>query len=177
MGALAAVAALVLVVAGLMIWTASGRNLTLTASDIQSQLDRQFPMEKDYLLAKVVFSEPAVTIPAGGSRVELGVTVSATAFGSRPVTGRVRVDGGVRYDPGAGALYLTDTKAEVSEMRGVSRELRGAVEVAVREGLTVVLNSEPIYRLKDDRRGEALARRVVREVAVEESRVIIRLGP
>jgi hypothetical protein len=144
----AAVAAAALVAASVATagW-ALGRpsnELAVSAAQVQGYLQSEFPRDFEALggLVSMTASNPQLSIPASGNRVQMQFDASASG---NPL-GRVWLSSGLRYDPRQMALFLDApsvdrvTPANGGELRERDRQL-------VSLFLQDYAGSEPLYKL------------------------------
>lgn len=118
--------------------------LSVTAAQVQGYLQQEFPRDFQALggLVSMTASNPQLTIPAGGNRVQMQFDASASG---NPL-GRVWLSSGLRYDPQAMALYLdAPTVDRVTPTNG--GELRDRDRQLVSLFLQDYASSEPLYQL------------------------------
>ncbi len=144
----AALVAVMLVVASITAaaW-AQGKpssTLAVTAQQVQGYLQAEFPRDFDALggLVSMTASNPQLTIPGDGNRVQMQFDASS----SGKALGRVWLSSGLRYDPQKMALFLdAPTVDRVVPTNG--RELRDRDRQLVSLFLQDYANSEPLYQL------------------------------
>lgn len=118
--------------------------LAVTAQQVQSYLQAEFPRDFDALggLVSMTASNPQLTIPGDGNRVQMQFDASS----SGKALGRVWLSSGLRYDPQKMALFLdAPTVDRVVPTNG--RELRDRDRQLVSLFLQDYANSEPLYQL------------------------------
>jgi hypothetical protein len=118
--------------------------LAVTAQQVQGYLQAEFPRDFDALggLVSMTASNPQLTIPGDGNRVQMQFDASS----SGKALGRVWLSSGLRYDPQKMALFLdAPTVDRVVPTNG--RELRDRDRQLVSLFLQDYANSEPLYQL------------------------------
>lgn len=84
--------------------------------------------------------------------------------------------GGVRYDPKAGQLFLTQPKIEHFELQGVPEQYASRVASALSEALDAYYADHAIYTLHAFDAKELAARLVLKSVTVKEQQLVVTLG-
>ncbi|SEL77383.1 Protein of unknown function [Pseudoxanthomonas sp. GM95] len=118
--------------------------LSVTAQQVQGYLQAEFPRDFDALggLVSMTASNPQLTIPREGNRVQMQFDASASG---NPL-GRVWLSSGLRYDPQKMALFLdAPTVDRVTPTNG--HELRERDRQLVSLFLQDYAHSEPLYQL------------------------------
>lgn len=118
--------------------------LSVTAQQVQGYLQAEFPRDFDALggLVSMTASNPQLTIPADGNRVQMQFDASSNG----KALGRVWLSSGLRYEPQAMALYLdAPTVDRVVPTNG--GELRDRDRQLVSLFLQDYARSEPLYKL------------------------------
>jgi hypothetical protein len=118
--------------------------LSVTVQQVQGYLQAEFPRDFDALggLVSMTASNPQLTIPADGNRVQMQFDASSNG----KALGRVWLSSGLRYEPQAMALYLdAPTVDRVVPTNG--GELRDRDRQLVSLFLQDYARSEPLYKL------------------------------
>jgi len=118
--------------------------LSVSGAQVQGYLQQEFPRDFQALggLVSMTASNPQLTIPAAGNRVQMQFDASG---GGRPL-GRVWLSSGLRYEPQAMALFLdAPTVDRVVPSNG--GELRERDRQLVSLFLQDYASSEPLYQL------------------------------
>jgi len=134
--------------------------MAVTENQVNKNLSRSFPLEKDYSVAKVELFDPRVKLLGNDeAQVNLRYKLSLPFMGTRE--GTVKAKGKVIYDPETRTIYLTDL---------IPLNVGGPAE---RELLSKVLRSVgrlPVYRLKGSRA------ELVKSIKVEKGKILVKLG-
>ena len=167
-----AVALAILAVLGLVVYWLLPRNtIVLSADDLQRELDRRFPIERNEPMLSVRFFDPRVTLDERTSRVGMGITTSASAMGLKTVSGRTDVEGTVRYDQETGELYLADPTVVRLNISGLGEREKRVAEEILKGVLSEYLRGAPIYELRERDRTR------FKSAVVEHGRLVVRLAP
>ena len=151
-----------------------------TEDELKVALSKQLPIRKSYLLIfEVVLDHPRVTLVEGSDRVNAGLDIILNIHVNDeplPLGGSIDVSGGVRYDHEAAAFFLTDPVVEQLALQGIPEEYaQGATRVLTR-ALGDYYRERPIYTLSPTDLGQAAARLVLKDVAVQQQQLVITLG-
>jgi Protein of unknown function (DUF1439) len=162
-----AIVAAVVIVAGL-VWSQSKRTLRLTALQVQAELDKKFPVEKNESVYRIQYFEPAFSIDQVRNDVTLALSVEASALGSQPVRVRAVATGLVRYDAEKGDLFLDNPKVSISSGPGEGA-LKNVAEGLLANAVEEYLERLPLYHLKES----DSSRRKLKSVRVADGLLVI----
>ena len=165
-------------IGGLIFFVLSKRTIHLSASEIQSEISRKFPVGKSDLAYRYRFDNPKVSIDEATNQVSMMVGAEASALGSKTVRGHLGVSGSLRYDSSQGSLYLDQPRALIAdlEMADLPEKVRAVASSLLAKGLEECLRREPLYRLNDKDSLMALLRRNLKSLRVQNGEVVIELG-
>lgn len=151
-----------------------------TEAQLQQALAARLPFTKTYLLIfQVTLDHPRVTLVNGSDRVRAGLDISFNVqVGDQPVpvSGSVDASGGVRYDPQAGQLFLTQPQIEHFEVQGVPEKYAARTAVVLSKALETYYAEHAIYTLSASNAKELGARLVLKSVTVEDRQLVVTLG-
>ena len=166
------------VLIGIAAWWFLGApaKVTITREELQREVEKRFPIEKSELLFTVRLSEPRVLLKPNSDRIGIGVSISVSGPVIKAISGKGELDGRVRFDPEARELFLESAELRLSEASGVSEKDLRTAEVVVRPLLSGLLARVPIYRLKETDLRFPGTNAQVKEMRVEEGRVILRFA-
>lgn len=168
--------------AGVAVWVFSERDVVLRFSedDLRKQLEARLPYEKRYLfIFDVRLEEPRIDLIEGADRIAGGVDIALKAgLGGQAITlnGGADLSGGVRYDAGARALFMTDPVVERLRLPGLPEAYEGEARRAVSLALAEFYETRPIYVLDADTASKAAARLLLKDVAVHNEKLEVTLG-
>ncbi len=176
------------IVAGLLVasvlvagFVLRGRRLVieLTEDQIQQRLDAIFPVEKSVLLIlDVTLSDPRVGLEDGADRVSFGMTATVMLPGDKPksLTGAGTITAGLRYDAVQHAFFLDDPVIDKLEIQGIPIPYVERVNKVVMRLTRDRICNQPIYTLKPHELEQAVARMVLKDLVVQDGKLIITLG-
>jgi Protein of unknown function (DUF1439) len=147
---------------------------------LQQALSEQLPFTKTYLLIfQVMLDHPRVTLVSGSDRVRAGLDITLNVqVGNQPapLSGSVDASGGVRYDPKAGQLFLTQPRIEHLELKGVPEQYAARTAAVLSKALETYYADHPIYTLDASHAKGFAARLVLKSVAVQDQQLVVTLG-
>lgn len=175
----AAVLLAVLAVAALMAYQAlKGKTIliALTQSEIQTALDKRFPVEKGALIFKVRFSDPVVQLQHGSDKIHFEISAAAD-FSINEVTPESRglIEAGIGYRPKDGEFILLDPRLDLN-VEGLSEEKNRKIVEVSNLILSSYVSEYPVYRLSRADVKQNMARLVLRDVRVDGGVLKITLG-
>ena len=168
---------LILVVVSLLLIMKEGLSITIKESEIQSAVYKKFPMEMTHLLIlKVEYTNPIVEVMDNKDRIRIGFTLSPLVeVNGKRHSGSVVVNGGFRYDPTLGKVFLTGFEVEKLQLDGYKSVQLDKITGAISLTLEGVYSKHAVYTLKDDIK-QKTAKMVVRKVTIRNKAVTIDLG-
>lgn len=169
------------VLCALVLWAViafSHRTIHLSDQQIQNELARRFPLAKHELIYNIGFENPRVDIDDGSDHLTLLVDASASALGSKPVKGKISVNGSPRYDPSTGSIFLDHPRALITDLdfADLPDRYRSAVSKLLASALEAFLLREPIYRLREGDQKAFVLRRSLKSLSVKNGELAIELG-
>ncbi len=178
---IAAIAGLVLVVAGLALlaW-AWGREVEVHIPEarIQEALDDHFPLERIYLgIATVRYSDPHVHLSEGSERIQASITadVGVPLIAKKP-HGTAEVSGLIEYLPADGTFVVHAAQVDHIAIGGLPERSLNRLDDLISKELVTLLDRRPIYRLKPGDVKQAVARLVLKRVRVHDRELVVTLG-
>jgi hypothetical protein len=160
-------------VAGLL-----GNQVSFTAPQLQSQLDRHFPRDYDKLGGLVTLSvlNPRLRIPQGSHRLRLDFDVGFGALGqdSRRPSGHFAVASGLRFDARTLGLHLDQPTLESVDVPTIGGAMNGTGRELVNRWLADYARDEPVYRL-DNTLLQRLGSRRIGATTIDNGLVVVHL--
>jgi len=152
------------------------KELVFTRTDLQTKVEKSFPVEKKKRLVKVELSHPDILLEAGSQRIGMRLQITVSMPGMGTVTGSAEADGDLVYRSDQGKIAITDTKLRHLEIGDVPSSSRKIIE-AIAAGLAEkYLSDVTVYTLNQHEFKESLAKLILRTIAVEEGRVVVEIG-
>ena len=151
-----------------------------TEAQLRQALSKRLPFTKSYLLFfQITLDHPRITLVNGSDRVQAALDIILNVRVGQellPLGGSVDASGGVRYDPNAAQLFLTQPKIEHLELQGVPEQYASRVASALSEALGTYYADHAIYTLNSLDSKELAARLVLKSVTVKEQCLVVTLG-
>ena len=178
-------AILVLVLAGLLAACSSlgdvarllGHDITFTAPQLQSQLDRKFPRDYRKLggLVSLSLLNPRLSLPGGG-RLRLDFDIGIGAMGNAPRTpsGHFALESGLRFETRTRGLHLDQPEIVSVDVPALGGVMNDSARAALNSWLLDYSREEPVYRLDDSTFGRIASRRIQR-VDIDSGLVTLRM--
>ncbi|MGA8260339.1 MAG: DUF1439 domain-containing protein [Arenicellales bacterium] len=170
-------ACIVVVAAAIFLAMRRGYVYEVSQAQIQSQLDRQFPVDKCVLVFCLELKQPFVHLTERHTRIEFGSAARMkVAFSKDQYDGEAGFSGGLKYVGAKGAFYLDDSKLEYLKVSGVSEKSKQSLDQIAAALIKQYLSANPIYKFKG-----SVARLIapwleLKEVSVHDGILRVRLG-
>ena len=140
-----------------------GRDISFTAPQLQSQLDRKFPRDYKKLggLVTVSLLNPRLSLPGGG-RLQLDFDIGIAGMGntSRNPSGHFTLESGLRFDPGTRGLHLDNPEIVSVDVPALGGVMNDSARGMLNSWLLDYAREEPVYRLDDSTFGRIASRRI-----------------
>jgi hypothetical protein len=150
--------------------------ITMSAAELNAQLDRRFPIARDAGggLVAFAFSRPEITMGADSNRMTFAVDITVKSpalavFMDRPFATRATISGVPRYDPQSLGLYLGEVRLERFE--GLTQAEAKLVSPAVR-----MTGEIPIHTFKPGDFTRYGIRYEPQSVEVRDGRLVLKLA-
>lgn len=154
--------------------------IELTQQQIQEKLDERFPMDKLYLqLLSLTLSDPKVELAEGSDRITFGLNAVVNIRihdQSKPLSGRVIVTTGLRYEPSECFFYLDEPVVDKVEIEGLPIKHVDLVNRLARMIAQDRINRTRVYKLDKPNMKQAITRAVLQGLVVKDGKMIITLG-
>ncbi|WP_213433834.1 MULTISPECIES: DUF1439 domain-containing protein [Lysobacteraceae] len=141
-----------------------GNQVTFTAPQLQSQLDRRFPRDYDKAggLVTLTLMHPRLTIPQGSGRLQLDFDIGVGGMGmdSHSPAGHFALQSGLRFDPQTRGLHLADPALVGVDVPMLGGRINDATRSLLNQWLGEYAREEPVYRLDDTVWGRMAGRRI-----------------
>jgi len=152
------------------------KEVVFTRAELQSKVEKSFPVEKKKRLVKVELSNPDILLAAGSERIGMRMQIVAAVPGLGTVTGTAEADGDLVYRSDQGRIAITDTQLRQLHIADVPEVYHKTIE-ALAAGLTKkYLSDVTLHTLNQDDFKESLAKLLLRTIAVEDGRVVVEIG-
>lgn len=160
-------------VAGLL-----GNQVSFTAPQLQSYMDKRFPRDYDKLSGLVTLSvlNPQLSIPQGSHRLRLDFDVGFGALGqgSRNPSGHFAVASGLRFDAHTLGLHLDQPTLESVDVPSLGGAMNGTGRELINRWLADYARDEPVYKF-DDSLMQRLGSRRIGATTIDNGLVVVHL--
>lgn len=154
-----------------------GRDISFTAAQLQSQLDRKFPRDYKKLggLVSISLLNPRLSLPGGGRlKLDFDLGIGAMGKASRSPSGHFALESGLRFDPGTRGLHLDNPEIVAVDVPSLGGVMNDSARSMLNSWLLDYAREEPVYRLDDSTFGRIASRRIDR-VDIESGLITLQL--
>jgi len=141
-----------------------GNQVTFTAPQLQSYLDRRFPRDYDKLggLVSLRVMHPRISIPQGSGRLQLDFDVGIGGLGmdGTSPSGHFALQSALRFDPETRGLHLADPAIVGVDVPALGGVMNDSARGILNQWLAEYARQEPVYRLDDNVWGRMTGRRI-----------------
>ena len=102
--------------------------------------------------------------------------MSVSVPGIKSLNGHLEADGGLAYQPDSGEFLFADGRMRTLEIDGLPKRYAGTIEDVADKLVRAYLSRIVMYRLKQDDFKHALAKLVLKSVAVADGEVVVVIG-
>ena len=155
---------------------AGAYTITLTRQDIQTQVERSFPITEENMFSSITLQSAKVDLQEGSDRLGLIVDAAVSALGGLEISGLVHVDGALKYVSQTGEFLLVDAIARSVDIAGVSEPIRMKAAELVTELMKDYFSKNPIYKLNPQTMAEAMVMKAIKSVGVKDGKLVVELG-
>jgi len=173
---------LVAAVAAGAVWYIAGRGLEIriTEDELREALQSRFPLRQThYLVLDVTLDQPRIALREDSDRIALGVDARLDLRIGRqrePLLLGLDLETGLRFVPGEGQFYLDRPELTALDLAGLPDDWSERGREVLTAAAGVALTRRPIYTLKSADARQAAAKLVLRDVRVDGSDLVVRLG-
>ncbi|MGO4894228.1 DUF1439 domain-containing protein [Flavobacterium sp. W21_SRS_FM6] len=150
--------------------------VTISQDELQSRVEALMPIEKTKMFVTVLLSNPRVELSEHTDQIELFCHITISAPGGLGGQGSVNLIGSLRYESEQGAFFLIEPQIRSIESKDVAEKHLAKVQQIAQIALEQCLSAKPIYRFKDNKMRDKLAKAVLQSVTVENKQLLIELG-
>jgi hypothetical protein len=147
--------------------------LKIPLSDLQKQIVKNFPIQKEKYFLLITLADPVVKLDAEKNRVGIIFTTSVNTAGHVTASWRSLIDGQLHYHREAGAFYLSELKIYNNEKGESSDTPAASVLYFMETMLNMFFLDVPIYRLDDKNLKHILARLLLKTISVQKEKLVI----
>jgi len=162
-----------------------GSTFRISAGQINSALEKKFPVEKTHLkIIHTVLDQPRVILKEGEDKVQIEATAHVSAkpievgsfqFGTnKTYSATVRIQGAISLEAAEGKFFFTEAElVSVDSEKKVPEKLREPLRKAVSLIAKETFKRVPVYTLKEGERSQNLAKMMLKDVRVENGQVAL----
>lgn len=155
--------------------------VTITRDRIDEALEKKFPKQDTY--AKVIhvhYENPVVDFVPGEERITVSIDVRAELglqrVLSKSYTGSATITTSLGYNPASNRFLLINPHLDELDLPGLSSQHLDLVKEGMNLATVLWFDDIPVYRIKDRKLKDRVARHVLREVRIKNNRIIAVLG-
>ncbi|MGI9558049.1 MAG: DUF1439 domain-containing protein [Thermodesulfobacteriota bacterium] len=143
--------------------------VSITAEQIQKNLEKQFPYEKTQLfIFKTVLSNPEVRLDPKEEKIGLGSDITVFVSGVEALKTRIHMETGIRYESVSRSLFLADPALTQFELPGMKGKTQRVVRDIVGQAITEIIAAHPIYKLDGKNRAAKIAGAVLKDIKIQD---------
>ena len=152
------------------------KEIVFTQADLQSKVEKSFPVKKKKEFVKVELSNPDILLAAGSERIGMRMQIAVALPGMGTVSGAMEADGDLVYRSDEGKIAITNTRLRQLDIEEVPSAYQKTVEAIAASLAKRHLSDVTVYTLNQDDFKESLAKLILRTIAVEDGRVVVEIG-
>jgi hypothetical protein len=166
-----------------MSWSAGflEREISISETDIQTQLEKSGTMQKSYgngLVAVSLIEPPRIFLGSPENKATLSAHINVSLLGSQPVPVAFEGTSGIRYDDNAKAFFLENPVVHSVQSQAIGRESEPMARQAVTQLMGNYFRMKPVYVLREDGTAQEIAARwLLRSIRIEPGRIVAILAP
>lgn len=149
----------------------------IKAKDLEKRIATIFPIKKKKLIFVFKISDPQVELPPEkDSKIGIGITLKVSIPGLLSAQGRGLVMGEIDYWAEEGEFYFFDPEVRKLEIDGLPRRYQSEVAELFDMIIKSALGDMCIYKFNEKDRKQAIAKRLLKSVRVEDERLKVQVG-
>ena len=152
------------------------KELVFTHDELQKRVEKEFPLKRKKSLLKVEFSDPAVLLEEGSSRIGIRLSIRCSLAGLTSFSGVMEADGQIEYRPETGRFAIANGRLTNVDLNDVPKKYEETIEAVAAAVATTHLSTFTVYELKQDDFKQSLARLILKSVSVEDGAVVVVVG-
>ncbi|MBV1884068.1 MAG: DUF1439 domain-containing protein [Pseudomonadales bacterium] len=151
--------------------------LSVSAKELEKRLSKKFPVKKKASIFVFKITEPEVFFPSDkSSQIGIRLTLKVSLPGLFAAKGRALIQGEIEYDPKHGAFYFFDPEVQELKIKGLSRRYQVEVKELFSGFIQSALSDMSIFQFNTRDRKQAIAKKLLQSVQVEEGKLKIKFG-
>ncbi len=143
-------------------------------SAINKYLQKEFPVEKELPVGKIIFKNPKAVINDENDRLKIGSTISLKIPFVPEQTGKIYVSGNIAFDQQKKELYLINPKLENLSFnnQNLTKYLPSNVNNILSQTVTEIFKQLPIYKIDK----KSVQGRFIKDIKIEKGKLLLIFG-
>lgn len=143
---------------------------------LQNEVSAMMPIKKKLYYFTVTLSNPEVELIDG--RDEVGVFTHIAVSGPAGIkgSGRAKITGALSYQVEKNAFYFNNSTIQSLEIDKVPQKFIPQVKAIVQLIARTILQTQPVYKLKDDNIKHKLAKSMLQSISIKEKKLLLELS-
>ena len=147
----------------------------VTQQQLQEQLTRMMPIQKEEFFVTVELSNPVLELVDEGNQIGMFANIKMTAPGGIQGSGRTKVMGGISYKKETGSFYLHDPKIAQLEIDQIPVQFHSNIRQLAQMALSSSMTNRALITLRDDNMQQKLAKSMLQSVKIAGGKLLITL--
>lgn len=164
----------VMALLGMLMMTGCANALTyqMTQQELQTKVEKSFPLQKETPFAMLTFSSPRVVLKSENNRLGVMMNVLAESAGKTLGKGTGMVDGELEYVAASGEFRLRNPKVNDLVIDGLSPNANTLLQGVASDALARMMPVIVVYKLDEKEFRQSMAKRMLKSIRVESGRVV-----
>jgi hypothetical protein len=138
----------------------------ITQQELQEKVEAMMPLKKKKLFVLVTLSEPQVELISESNEIGLQTKISIAGPGISE-SGIANIKGTLEYRPEKSAFYLLNPEVVGLNFDNLSSDMNGLAINLAQKTIESATKKRPVYRFKDDKLKDQMAKALLQSIAVE----------
>ena len=147
----------------------------ISQDEVQTKLDSKFPLKKKNFMISTTLSDPLVTFIGENNRVGVEMSVDFKFPAKLNGSGRINLDGSLRYDNKSGSFYFDNIKINKLSIKDLDDEKTNSVKSLLEPIVRKALEKVPVYKFNDNFK-EKLIKSSLKSIKVEKELLLVELS-
>jgi len=152
------------------------QTLQFSETELQEKIQAMTPLERQTLFANIVLTDAKLNLLDKEDQLSIQAFLDVVVLGGLHGSGYVTLQGSVIYNAQEGAFYLANAQLTQLHVDQLSKESVDQLKPILQDVVVQSLQSQPIYRLKDDDMRQALLKASLKDVKVKQKTLFVTLG-
>jgi hypothetical protein len=149
--------------------------IEISAKEIQERVAEMMPLEKNLVVAAIILSNPKTDLIDSTNQIGLGCDIKVTLPDNTTGAGSVFIAADLTYKRDTYSFYLLNPVLKSVVIKDLDPQFQPLVETVLQTLLTNLLNSQPVYKLKDGNLEEKLTKATLNAVEIKGKRLLVTL--